>query len=269
MTRPIITLTTDFGLDDPYVAQMKGVILAINPDVQLVDVTHAIAKQDVLHAARMIDETVDAFKRNTIHVVVIDPGVGTDRLLIGVELGRWRFVAPDNGVLSAVAQRFPLSRSVRLTRETFWRGSISNTFHGRDVMAPVAAHWSLDADLSAFGEPLRTPLLELPLPQPERLPDGVRGEVLRADSFGNLVTNVDCSWLPAGGWSGLTVRLGSQTINGICRCYDEESPGTLMALIGSNGKLEIAVSRGSAQELLKPAPDATVTVLGFIAPTKE
>jgi len=269
MTRPIITLTTDFGLDDPYVAQMKGVILAINPDVQLVDVTHAVPKQDVLHAARMIDEMVDAFPRNTIHVAVVDPGVGTDRFLVGVELGRWRFVAPDNGVLSAIAQRFPLDRAMRLTRETYWRNSVSNTFHGRDVMAPVAAHWSLDADLAAFGEPLQTPLLELPQSKPERLPNGVLGQVLRADSFGNLVTNIDRSWLPAGDWQGLTIQVGAQAINGICRCYDERPPGTLMALIGSTGKLEIAVSRGSALELLKPAPEATVTVLGFIAPTKE
>lgn len=257
MHRPIITLTTDFGLSGSYVAQMKGVILSINPRVHLVDVTHAVPPQDVRTAAVLLDQTIDAFPEGTIHLVVVDPGVGTDRPMIGAELAGHRFVAPDNGVLSLIAERYELRRCVLLTEGTFWRHPVSNTFHGRDVMGPVAAHWSLGRDLAEFGEPPGAPLVTLPMRQPQRMADGIEGEIIYVDSFGNLITNIDERLLeqmlpvePAAR-NQVIVEAGSHRIEGIVRSYAERPAGALLALVGSSGRLEIAVNQGNAAELLQ------------------
>lgn len=250
--RPILTLTTDFGSSGSYVAQMKGVILGLHPEVDLVDVTHAVRPQDVGQAAWILQEVVGAFPDGTLHLVVVDPGVGTERAMVAVELGAQRFVGPDNGVLSLAARRLGFRRGVRLADRRFWREPVSNTFHGRDVMGPVAAHWTRGVDVNEFGPPLEEGLVELPLPEPRRTAGGLEGEVAFIDSFGNLITNIDASQIPgtAEERRNAIVQIGSRSISGIRRSYGESAPGTVLALIGSSGRLEVAVNQGSAAEVL-------------------
>lgn len=250
MPQTIITLTTDFGQADSYVAQMKGVMLGINPVLQLVDISHAVPPQNRARAASVLNEAVDAFPPGSIHVVVVDPGVGTDRRLLGVEAGGQRFVAPDNGVLSTVARRLGIERAVELTEQKYWRQPVSETFHGRDVMAPVAAHWSLEIDLAQFGQVLEGDLIGLPTREPTRHDGGIVGEIVWSDAFGNLITNIDRSLIPEDTRAKLTVQAGSCRIHGISRCYGEQTQGALLALLGSHGRLEIAVNGGSASDHL-------------------
>jgi S-adenosyl-L-methionine hydrolase (adenosine-forming) len=259
--RPIVTLTTDFGYADSYVAQMKGVLLGIHPKLTVVDVTHAIPAQDVLRAAAVLFDTVAAFPPHTIHIVVVDPGVGGDRPVLAVESPGGRLIAPDNGVLSLVVRKFSPKRVVRLTEPRFWRQPVSHTFHGRDIMAPVAAHWSLGRKMTAFGPLLDRPLAELSISVAHRKESALVGEVLWADSFGNLVTNIDAAQLPELR-EPLTVEVGGRRLAGICRYYSERPQGALMALIGSSGRLEIAVNQGSAAAMLSAGAGAIVRVVG-------
>jgi S-adenosylmethionine hydrolase len=259
---PVITLTTDFGSKDSYAAQMKGVILAINPRAALVDVTHDIPPQNVRRAAAIVDEIAGVFPAGTIHLVVVDPGVGTDRDLVGVEMAGLRFVAPDNGVLSSVARRCPPGRIVRLSNRKFWRPDVSHTFHGRDIMAPVAAHWSLGLDLGEFGGADSRPLVALPESVARREGGRIAGEVLWADAFGNLITNIDESLLPAEHRPNVKVRLGGGLIHGVESCYAAREAGELVALIGSSGRLEIAVNQGSASRRLKMSGGEPIEIIG-------
>jgi S-adenosylmethionine hydrolase len=250
MSRPLITLTTDFGLSDSYAAQMKGAILTIAPDALLIDVTHNIPPQDRGLAAAVLSDSVGAFPVGTIHLVVIDPGVGTSRRAVAVEArgpedaSTLRFVAPDNGVLTRVLEGRSILRAVRLSEPRFWRERVSTTFHGRDVFGPVAAHWSLGVDLAEFGPPLS-------------------GEVWRTDTFGNLITNIPAALLPEADWSRLTVEIGAQRIEGISRAYLDRSVGELVAVIGSSGLLEIAICCGHAGEILAAWSGDKVVVRGL------
>ena len=212
---PIITLTTDFGTTDSYVAQMKGVILGIAPDATLVDITHQVPPQDIVAGSAILADAVGAFPPDTIHLVVVDPGVGSERRPVAVEttsrgerLGP-RFVAPDNGVLTGALQHFPLRRAVRLAERRFWRTDVSHTFHGRDLFAPVAAHLSRGIELAEFGPPLDWELILLPVDRPVVEGDEIRGHIARTDSFGNLITNIDASLIPE------AVRRGSPS-NSAC-----------------------------------------------------
>jgi S-adenosyl-L-methionine hydrolase (adenosine-forming) len=269
MIRPIITLTTDFGLSDSYVAQMKGVILGISPDVILIDVTHQIPPQDCAAASELLAEAVAAFPPGTIHLVVVDPGVGTDRRAVAVEArGRdesngLRFVAPDNGVLTEVLRSRTVERAVRLTDRRFFLPEVSNTFHGRDIFGPVAAHWSRGVDLAQFGPPLESPLIQLEVHAPVREGSRLRGQIMRVDSFGNLITNIPADLLPQFAGDRLTVVIQSQRILGISRTYGKRPPGELVALVGSSGRLEIAVCCGNATEILAAFPGDTVEVEGL------
>lgn len=260
MSRTVITLTTDFGSKDSYVAQMKGVILAINPHVQLIDVTHEVPPQHIRRAAAILDEAAAMFPAQSIHLAVVDPGVGSSRDIVAVEMADQRFIAPDNGVLSVVSRRSKPERAVRLTASKYWRDEISASFHGRDMMAPVAAHWSLGVDLVEFGEPLNRSLVEAPIPSPQRKGHCLVGEILWPDSFGNLVTNIDKSVLPHAGRDKLIVTVGSETIRGIDRCYTDRRPGELLALFGSSGRLEVAVNQGSASRRLGMHGGQTIEV---------
>jgi S-adenosylmethionine hydrolase len=269
MQRPLITLTTDFGLSDSYAAQMKGAILTIAPDAVLIDVTHKIPPQDCGVAAAVLADSVGAFPVGTIHLVVVDPGVGTARRGVAVEArgpedaGDLRFVAPDNGVLTRVLQGRSIVRAVQLTEPRFWRERVSQTFHGRDVFGPVAAHWSLGVDLAEFGPPLDSPLVKLALPQPSRQGQDLCGEVLRTDAFGNLITNIAATQLPELDWPRLTVEIGTQRIAGISRAYLDRSAGELVAVVGSSGLLEIAVCCGHAGEILAVWSGDKVVVRGI------
>lgn len=258
---PPITLSTDFGESDGYVAQMKGVILGIAPAATIVDVTHEIPPGDIRLGALTLDQIVDAFPPATMHVVVVDPGVGSRRSLVGVEAGGQRFVTPNNGLLTDVLARHPPARVHRLTDERYWRHPISSTFHGRDVLAPVAAHWNRGADLADFGPPLpATDLVQLRSAEPRRDGQSWVGEVLAVDRFGNLITNLHAAGIPEDSWSQAQVTIGSATIDGISRFYSEQPADSLMALIGSSGRLEIAVNGGSAAARLGLANGAGIRV---------
>ena len=249
-SRRCITFLTDFGVRDTFVGQMKGVALAINPEAVLVDLTHEISPQQILQGAYAWADAVDAFPPNTIHVGVVDPGVGSTRRLIAAEIGTWRFVCPDNGLLSVILQKYPLHRAVSLDRPVWWRSSVSNTFHGRDIFTPIAAAWSLSHDLSEFGTLIDTPLVTL---LPSHLAQGrtsIVGEVIDIDRFGNVITNIEASRLPETN-RPFQIEMGAFRVTGISACYADVEVGDAVAVIGSHGRVEIAVRDGNAAEELQ------------------
>ena len=243
----IITLTTDLGLTDAYVAAMKGVMLGINPDAKLVDICHTIKPQNIAQAAFVLSQAYPFFPEKTIHVVVVDPGVGTERRAIILRTKTADFVAPDNGVLSYVTQQSSDWEAVAITEPQFWRSEVSSTFHGRDILAPVAARLSLGMPPADFGEAI-TSVNMLPLSRPSQATDGsIEGHIIHIDSFGNLTTDIKSGDLPKGE-RALTIEVGGQLISGLSRTYAEGSG--LLALIGSDGYLEIAVKDSSASAFL-------------------
>jgi len=261
----IITLTTDLGLTDAYVAAMKGVILGINPEVRLIDICHNIEPQNILQAAFVLSTAHEFFPEKTIHLVVVDPGVGTERRAIILRTPSADFVAPDNGVLSYVTRQSltklpednanlqqielePELEAVAITEPQFWRSPVSPTFHGRDIFAPVAARLSLGFRPIEFGEAINSVTM-LPLPYPYWTPDGVLvGHILHIDSFGNLITDIRSSDLPQTK-QAITIEVGNQLIPGLSRTYAEGEG--LIALIGSSGYLEIALTGGNACALIE------------------
>ncbi len=251
MNRPCISLLTDFGLQDSYVGQVKGAIAAVNPDAIVVDLTHAIPPQQVWQAAVTLSDSIDAFPPGTIHLAVVDPGVGSTRRAIAAEIGSYRFVCPDNGLLSLVLQRQPLSRAVHLDQPRWWRPTVSGTFHGRDLFAPVAAAWSLGYDLAEFGSSLEGPLQELSVPNYSATQGAdcasmeVHGNVLTVDHFGNLITNIPRGAIPPDA-AQLTIQITNIELAGVVRCYADRSDGECVALFGSADRLEIAVVNGDA-----------------------
>jgi len=247
---PVITLTTDFGTDSPYVAAMKGTILSINPDATLVDITHAIPPQDVRRGSIVLEGVAERFPAGTIHVAVVDPGVGTDRAIIYVEIGRHRYVAPNNGLLSRLAARTAPSKIIRLENREYWLPEVSSTFHGRDIMAPVAAHLSLGVPPERLGPPVLG-LIEIEWPEVRQSLKRLEGVVQEIDSFGNLITNVTAEMIG----NRLTDDRASVVCSvyetrGIYHTYAEQPEGTLIALIGSTGRLELAVVGENAAEVL-------------------
>jgi len=247
----VITLTTDFGEGSPYVAQMKGVILSLNPQANVVDLSHAVDPQDIRMGARVLDDCCWRFPCGTVHVAVVDPGVGTARAIVAACAGRHWFVAPDNGLLTLVFRRERPSEQVRLTQREYWLEDPSSTFHGRDVMAPVAAHLTLGVTLSQLGEPLRH-LAEIDCPAPCVEPGRVTGQVAMIDSFGNVITNIDRSCLPTEQAGGrLRVSWRDQRIDGLVPTYAARAPGAIVAIVGSNARLELAVVNGNAARQLQ------------------
>ena len=245
MTRPLITLTTDFGQADGYVAAMKGVILDHCPQARLVDISHEIAPQAVQSAAYVLSTATPYFAPGTVHLVVVDPGVGSARRPVAVQSQRAFYVAPDNGVLTLALDQDPAQRAVHLTNPQFQRDQVSATFHGRDIFAPVAAHLARGVALEDLGAPLDpADLIRLPVSAPQRLADGSwQGEVLHIDRFGNLITNIRS--LPAAA-ERLSVQAGGTCIQGLRRTFADVEPGQPVAYIGSSGYLEIAVREGDA-----------------------
>ncbi len=248
MSQRMITLLTDFGRTDTYVGQMHAVIASIAPAVRVVDLTHDIAPQNIVHGGLMLEDAVEACPPGTIHVAVVDPGVGSQRKAIAAEVGPWIFVGPDNGLFTAVLARWPLGAAVELTERRFHRETRSNTFHGRDVFAPTAAHLANGASLVSLGSALLTPLIQTPIPQPCREPHRTTGEVLWVDHFGNLVTNLRREHLHR---SGGRISLPTASDLPLVACYADGPEESLFALFGSSGRLEIAVRNGSAAARLK------------------
>lgn len=253
-----ITLMTDFGLADPYVGVMKGVILSIAPAVSLVDLTHAVPPQDVRRAAFLLAGAIDFFPAGTVHLVVVDPGVGGQRRPIAVKAGRAYFVAPDNGVLSLALARRQAETIIHLTNPDYWLPEVSATFHGRDIFAPVAAHLALGVPISRLGTRIDE-FVRLPASEPAHQPDGsIRGQVQHIDRFGNCITNVPSNMLRVDG--PLVVRIAGHSIKGISQTYAAVKPGRLISVIGSSGFLEIAVSNGSAADQLSISVGDTVVI---------
>jgi len=242
----IITLTTDFGDQDAYVATMKGVILGINPKATIVDICHSIEPQNIAQAAFIIGTAWDYFPRDTIHMVIVDPGVGSQRRAIAMKTQGALFVAPDNGVLSYVIDASPEEpEAVNLTNSKFWRHPVSSTFHGRDIFAPVAAHLSLGVPLEEFGQAI-TSLSTFPLPHPQIGANGeLTGHILHIDRFGNIITDVHKEDFPSG---NMSMEIAGRQIERLSTSYAEGDE--LLALLGSSGYLEIALKNGSAASLL-------------------
>lgn len=261
----IITLTSDFGTRDGYVGTMKGVILRINPDATIVDITHEIAPQNTEQGAFLFAASAKYFPANTIHVVVVDPGVGSTRRGIAVQAGETIFVAPDNGVLTkALGDKVSDSavRAVQLTKAKFWLPFVSSTFHGRDIFAPVAAHLSLGTGIEALGEPI-TDWVRLPAFWPTRRgTDGWVGRVTHIDRFGNIVTNIEADLLVNSDPRMVVVEIGGKKIVGLKRTYADAAEGELIALIGSGSDLEIAQRNGNASKTLGIVSGAEVVVRG-------
>ena len=242
----IITLTTDFGHDDSYVAEMKGVILNINPEVTIVDICHTINPQNITQAAYILSITNGRFPRGTIHIVVVDPGVGTERQAVLLINHHGYFLGPDNGVLSYVVEEAGAGiEAFALTNPRFWLSPLSNTFHGRDIFAPVAAHLSLGTPPHEFGDSIPS-LMTVVLPRPQIGEDGILvGKVIHIDHFGNLVTDIRRSDLPKG---KLFIEVCGHIIDDLSTSYEEGEE--FMAIIGSSEQLEVSVQKGSAARYL-------------------
>ena len=260
MTRPVIALLTDFGTRDHYAGTMKGVALGICPDVTCIDITHDIPPHDVRAGALELAAAYRYFPEGAVFLVVVDPGVGSARRSIAAEAGNYRFVAPDNGVLTLVFQKTPPRRVVEVTERRYARPTVSRTFEGRDRFAPAAAWLATGLDLAELG-PTLTSWHTLAVPEPVLRDNRILAEVLRVDRFGNLVTNVDRrSFDRFTGEGGVTIVVGTQAVGQIVATYAEVGPGVICALFGSSGHLEVAVNGGNAAERLKLARGAQVTI---------
>jgi S-adenosylmethionine hydrolase len=245
MPRPVITLTTDFGLASSYVAQMKGVILGINPDATILDVTHDVPAQNVMAGAIALRDATRYFPEDSIHVAVVDPGVGSARRIAYAEIDKRHYLAPDNGLLSLLTRECPPARLIEVTRRELFRDTVSSTFHGRDIFAPVAARLSLGLNPGELGPPLPA-LTMLEWPSPVRESETITGRVTHVDGFGNAITNVHQSDLAALANGPLEVLVAGHVIAGTCTTYSYRPPGELIALVGSSGYLEVAIVNGSA-----------------------
>ena len=260
MARPVIALLTDFGSKDHYAGTMKGVALGICPEATCVDITHEIPPHDILAGALELAASYKYFPPGTVFLVVVDPGVGSARRPLAAEAGAYRFVAPDNGVLTLVFQETPAKRVVELTERRYARPTVSRTFEGRDRFAPAAAWLARGIDLSGLGRALAAWQV-LTVPAPVVGETDVVAEVLRVDRFGNLVTNVDRPTFERFAGSGrIEIVAGTQAGDKVVATYADAAPGSLCALFGSSEQLEIAVNGASAAERLSLARGARITI---------
>jgi S-adenosylmethionine hydrolase len=255
MPAPLITLTTDFGLSDHYVGVMKGVILSICPRARIVDISHGVSAYEIAEGAFTIAQSYRYFPRGTVHVVVVDPGVGTSRRPILAQAAGHYFVAPDNGVLSLVYARE--KHKVRaISSERYFLQPVSNTFHGRDIFSPVAAHLAGAVTPARFGK-LIDNYLRLDFDKPVRT--GRRtwtGAILKVDRFGNIVTNFSVTDFPDLGKRDFAMAVGPQRINVLAQTYAERGPGEPFLIVGSAGYYEVSVAQGCASKLLGCAAGA-------------
>lgn len=249
-TPPLITLTTDFGQGSPYVAAMKGAILSINPLANLIDITHSIAPQQIRDGAIVLSDVTPHFPSSAIHIAVIDPGVGTDRNIVYAEFAWGRYVCPDNGLLDRLATRAEPTMMVSVTADRYFRHPVAPTFHGRDIMGPVAAHLSLGLEPTELGPPHQA-LMRLDWPGAVKVANRITGEIVSVDSFGNLVTNITREMLadvPTD--DSVSITCDDHETRSIFKTYAEQPPMTLVALIGSSDQLEIAIVGDSAKIML-------------------
>jgi S-adenosylmethionine hydrolase len=254
---PLITLTTDFGTASPYVATMKGVILSVNPAARLHDLTHTIRAQDLHHANYFLVTAVPYFPPGTVHVCIVDPGVGSERAALVAESGGQLFVGPDNGIFTSVFRKLGGARCRRLANSRFWRPGVSSTFHGRDIFAPVAAHLSLGVTPDELGPELTDPA-QLPTRSAVTFGKKWQGEVQFADDFGNLITNIPAcklKCLPV----KVSVESGAKPLAlRWVRTYSDAAAGDLVCLFSSDGYFEIAEVNGNAARRLGVVTGAAV-----------
>jgi len=246
----IITLTTDFGLSDPFAGIMKGVILGVAPDVQIVDITHDIHSYDIMEAAFLLNSAFRYFPEGTIHVAVVDPGVGSARRAIAAAAHGHYFVAPDNGILSLVLQTeppAPIPPVFRISNESLFHAPVSRTFHGRDIFASIAAHFARGTPLELAGERILD-FVHKPLPHAP--------VAIRIDKYGNIVTNIRAADIRG----DFVIRIAGLEITRICESFSAAEPGEYFAIEGSTGYIEIALNQGSAAERLKVRAGAEIEV---------
>lgn len=256
----IITLMTDFGMTDRYVGAMKGVILSIAPRATLVDITHEIPQGDIRRAAEVLRGVYPYYPPHTVHLIVVDPGVGTARQAVALQTPCGRFVAPNNGVLSYILMEnspspLPISplgrgKAVNLTNPTYWRAEVSHVFHGRDIFSPVAAHLSNGVAITDLGDELDiAELVKFPISTPREHEDGsLTAHVVHIDHFGNITTDVPASLLAGHEW---VIEVAGRRIRGIRRIFGDVGEGELVALVNSDGYLDISVRNGSAARELE------------------
>ncbi len=251
MRRPIITLLTDFGTRDHYVASMKGVILGINPECALIDITHQVRPHDIEEGAFILANAYSRFPKGTIHVSVVDPGVGSPRKPVLLVTRNYFFLGPDNGLLTLAARGDTVKQMIELANPKFFLPRISTTFHGRDIFAPVAAHLSLGIRPGVLGPKLDS-WVTLNVGDPRITGREMVGKVLHVDAFGNLVSNIGERQLHQFSQGRpFMIRAGTKSINGLKKGYWEGGKGAPIAVIGSGGFLEISVNEGNAQKTLK------------------
>lgn len=254
----LVTLTTDFGLKDPYVGAMKGAMHSVAPGVDIVDITHLVSPGNILEGAFIMLGACGFFPKGTVHVGVVDPGVGSDRRPILVETEDYFFVGPDNGLLSLVARSFRMKKAIELTNRDFFLPDVSSTFHGRDIFGPVAARLAQGTSPDLFG-PVAGGITSLDIPRISKDEGAVAGEVIYVDSFGNLITNIRSDDLD-GILKSCEVSISGVLLDGIKKTYSVEREGRPLALFGSSGFLEVAVNYGSAAKVLKAGVGEKISV---------
>jgi len=246
-----ITLTTDFGVADGFVGTMKGVIYTINPDVIIIDISNEIGAHDISEAAFLFGAAYRYFPRGTVHVIVVDPSVGSRRRAIAVETEKYYFVAPDNGVLTYAIIREKVIKSVELTNPSFFLDEVSDTFHGRDIFAPVAANLSLGTAIESLGVEIDD-LIKTSFPEPEVGQDWIRGHIIHIDRFGNLITDISRKCFNTViSSSDFIIKIAGIELYRICRSYADVSVGEPLAIFNSFGNLEIAVNHDNAAKVLE------------------
>ncbi len=254
----ILTLLTDFGLRDHFVAAMKGVMLSVNPDVTLVDISHLVPPQDIFTGSFILGQVWPLFPPKTVHLAVVDPGVGTSRKAIAASAAGQYFIAPDNGLLTLVMEGSEDFKAFEITAEHYFRRPVSATFHGRDVFAPVAAWLSRGIPLEQFGPALPNPI-RLKIPAPKKVREGlIQGAILAVDQFGNLITNLKPEDVPP---SSKIIVSGQREITAFRQNYGEGVPGEAFIVRGSTGYLEIAAKNGSAASLLNLKAGAPIGIV--------
>ncbi len=261
---PIVTLLTDFGMSDGYVGAMKGVLLRQAPGITLVDLSHTVRAFDVQAAAYLLASCAQEFPVGTIHVAVVDPGVGSARRILIAESQGQRFVVPDNGLLDMVRLRVPIQRWIHVTRWPKTRGRVSSTFHGRDIFAPLAAVLATGTPAHHFGAVVRHVPFQLRLQPPRMIGASLQGVILHIDHFGSLVTSIDAQRLRRFAQGRpIHVRVGRHLVRRFVRTYADATPGTVVALIGSHDWLELAVVEGhAARRLHARRGDAVIITRG-------
>lgn len=269
-SQSIITLLTDFGTRDGYVGMMKGVILSINPKVRLVDLCHEIPPHDITSGAYVLFSSYRYFPPGTVHIAVIDPGVGSERKIVGMKAGGWTFLAPDNGILSLVAEREKIEVLIHVDNPKYFLTPVSDTFHGRDCFASASAYLSSGLELKKLGSPI-TRLKKAKLPKSSVSSEGVvSGKIIYVDRFGNLVTDISREKfekfqkkLPR---DLVEIRVGGRRIHRISHSYAEVKPSHLLAVFGSSDFLEISVNQGNAQKTLKMGKGGTIELKRKVCP---